>query len=137
MEDKAIDREYSAEELEALSSTARRTIRYYIQLGLVDRPMGETRAARYGWRHLQQLLDIRRFTEEGFSLERVGELMRGEPASAVSATPSVGSISVRSHVQLASGLELVIDPGQAGLESEQLRRLIREILAAHQRITQE
>ncbi|MCC7200908.1 MAG: MerR family transcriptional regulator, partial [Gammaproteobacteria bacterium] len=35
------------------------------------------------------------------------------------------------------GLELVIEPGRAHLTPEQLRRLAREVLAAHARITQE
>ena len=36
-----------------------RTVRYYVQMGLVDRPQGETRAARYGAAHLEQLLLIK------------------------------------------------------------------------------
>ena len=48
-----------------------RTVRYYVQIGLVDRPEGETRAARYGARHLEQLLQIRKWTAAGVSLERI------------------------------------------------------------------
>ena len=50
---------YSLQELATLVELPERTVRYYIQLGLVDRPEGETRAARYGERHLEQLLEIR------------------------------------------------------------------------------
>jgi DNA-binding transcriptional MerR regulator len=125
------ERTYSVDELAALSATPRRTIRYYIQLGLVDRPVGETRAAHYDWRHLRQLLEIRRLTEEGFSLERIGERLRannGANESPVRAS-APGTIQVLSHVHLAPGLELVIDPAAAQLSPEKLRALIREIVA--------
>jgi hypothetical protein len=51
---------------------------YYIQLGLVDRPDGETRAARYGPRHVEQLLQVRKWSDAGVSLERIRELLSGE-----------------------------------------------------------
>jgi DNA-binding transcriptional MerR regulator len=129
------DRRYSADELATLASVPRRTLRYYIQLGLVDRPIGETRAAYYTWQHLHQLLEIRRLTEQGFSLERVQELLasRAEPPVAAAA-PRAGSITVQSHIHLGPGVELVIDPERAGLGPTQLRRFAREALAAWARI---
>jgi DNA-binding transcriptional MerR regulator len=134
-------RQYTAEELESLSQTPRRTIRYYIQLGLVDRPVGETRAAYYTWKHLEQLLRIRRLSEEGFSLERIDALLRagavpGEAGAAAAVAPAPGTVTVRSHVHLAPGLELVIEPERAGMAPETLRRLVRELLAAHARVIQ-
>ncbi len=50
---------YPLAELAVLADLPPRTVRYYVQIGLVDRPEGETRAARYGARHLEQLLQIR------------------------------------------------------------------------------
>jgi DNA-binding transcriptional MerR regulator len=134
MEPTTADRRYSADELVTLAGVPRRTLRYYIQLGLIDRPIGETRAAYYTWQHLRQLLEVRRLTEQGFSLERVQALLaRGdEPPSA--AAPRAGSITVQSHVRLAEGVELVIDPGRARLTPEQLRRFASETLAAYARI---
>jgi DNA-binding transcriptional MerR regulator len=129
------DRRYSADELATLANVPRRTLRYYIQLGLVDRPIGETRAAHYTWAHLHQLLEIRRLTEQGFSLERVQELLdgRAEPPAAA-ASPRAGSITVQSHLHLGPGVELVIEPERAGLSPTQLRRFAREALAAWARI---
>jgi DNA-binding transcriptional MerR regulator len=129
------DRRYSADELATLANVPRRTLRYYIQLGLVDRPIGETRAAHYTWAHLHQLLEIRRLTEQGFSLERVQELLdgRAEPPAAA-ASPRTGSITVQSHLHLGPGVELVIEPERAGLSPTQLRRFAREALAAWARI---
>ena len=41
---------YPLAELVVLADLPPRTVRYYVQIGLVDRPEGETRAARYGAR---------------------------------------------------------------------------------------
>ena len=129
---------YTADDLATHAGIPRRTIRYYIELGLVDRPIGETRAAYYSWQHLQQLLEIRKLTEQGFSLERVGELLaasREPPPAARAVHP--GDIAVKSHVHLAPGLELVIEPGLASLTPDQLRRLARDTLAAYERALKE
>lgn len=130
------DRHYTADDLAALANVPRRTLRYYIQLGLVDRPVGETRAAYYTWQHLRQLLEIRRLTEQGFSLDRVAELLKHglEPPTAAT-TLRAGAISIRSHVYLAEGIEIVIEPGRARLTPEQLRRFARETLATYARLT--
>lgn len=129
---------YTPDELATLAGLNPRTIRYYIQLNLVDPPIGQTRGARYTWLHLGRLLEIRKLTEQGFSLERVRELLvEGGAVPAPAAAPRRGDIEVRSHLHLADGLELVIEPGRAHLTPEQLRRLAREVLAAHARITQE
>jgi hypothetical protein len=37
--------------------------------------------------------------------------------------------------ELADGLELVVEPGQAGLRPEQVRQLFREVLDAYERVT--
>ncbi len=126
---------YTLDQLADLAGVNRRTVRYYIQLGLVDAPLGQTRAAHYTWKHLKQLLEVRGYTEQGFSLERIGVLMRGNdtPPPAAGLTRP-GSITVRSHIHLADGVELIVEPEQAGLTPEQLRRFAREAIAAYARI---
>lgn len=128
-------RQYSADELSALSGTPRRTLRYYIQMGLVDRPIGETRAAHYTWKHLGQLLRIRQYVEAGLSLERIGQLLASEsaPSDVPMPPPAPGSVVVQSHVHVAPGVQLVIDPAQAGLSGEALRALVRAVVAAYQK----
>ena len=128
------DRRYTADELAGLANVPRRTLRYYIQLGLVDRPIGETRAAYYTWQHLKQLLEIRALTEQGFSLERVAELREhGTTPPAATSAPRPGHVSIQSHIHLADGVELVIEPGSAQLDPEQLRGFARDVLAAYER----
>ena len=127
---------YTFDELCTLTELPKRTVRYYIQLGLVDRPEGETRAARYGARHLEQLLAIRKWQRAGLSLERIGELLQGgdQPPPR---PRGAGTVEVWSHLVLADGVELMIEPGRAGLTPEQVRRLTVRVGEAFQRVLEE
>ena len=114
-----------------------RTVRYYVQIGLVDRPQGETRAARYGTLHLEQLLLIKKWTAAGLSLERIRELLRGEQAPVPPRTRASGSGEVRSHLMVADGVDLVIEPGRAGLSPEQVRQFIKGVMAVFAQVSGE
>lgn len=115
-----------------------RTIRYYIQLGLVDRPDGETRAATYGERHLEQLLEIRRFQEGGLTLEQIAELREHGARALEPIRPRLpGTVEVWSRVTLTDGVELHIEPGRAGLSSQAVRSLIKQTLQAFESLQKE
>jgi DNA-binding transcriptional MerR regulator len=109
-------------------------VRYYIQIGLLSGPIGETRAAHYLGEHLSTLLRIKSLSESGISLERIREVLTEveEPLPIRRRKP--GSIDVRSHVLIAEGVELQISPEEADLSPEQTRYLIRAILKAYQDI---
>ena len=119
---------YPLSELCVLVDLPIRTVRYYVQNGLVDRPDGETRAARYGARHLEQLLLIKKWTASGVSLERIRELLHGAPPPVPSRTRPAGSVSVCSHLTVCDGVEVVIDPGRAGLSPEQVRQFVQSVM---------
>ena len=120
---------YQLADLCVLADLPPRTIRYYVQIGMVDRPEGETRAARYGAMHLEQLLLIKKWTAAGLSLDRIRELLRGEPAPVSPRARAIGSVEVRSHLMVADGVDLVIEPGRAGLSPEQVRHFIQGVMA--------
>ena len=126
---------FSMDELAALVELPVRTVRYYIQLGLVDRPEGEKRAARYAARHVEQLLAIRKWTQAGVSLERVRELLSGEAPPVPPRPRGPGTVEVWSHLVVADGVELTLEPGRAGLAPEEVRELMQQTLAAYRRIT--
>lgn len=128
---------FALQELCVLADMPVRTVRYYISLGLVDKPLGETRAARYQTAHLEQLLLIKRWSAQGFGLERIRELLHA-PAEDTAPVRSrrAGDITVRSHLLIADGLELVIDPGRAQLNPEQLRQFARLVMQAHAQVMQ-
>jgi DNA-binding transcriptional MerR regulator len=115
------------DELASLTATTARTVRFYIQQGLVSRPEGAKRGAFYVRRHVEQLLLIRRWTDAGLSLERIRELVAGAPEDPPPVAARPGSVEVWSRVTLADGLEVHLEPGRAGLSPEQLRALVRAI----------
>jgi DNA-binding transcriptional MerR regulator len=122
---------FSLDELCVLTDLAKRTVRYYVQIGLVNRPHGETRAARYDAKHLEQLLLIKKWTAAGVSLERIRDLLQGESAPVPPRPRTPGAIEVCSHVLIADGIELVVDPARAKLSPEQLRQFVKGILQAY------
>jgi len=119
---------YLLSELCALVDLPVRTVRYYVQQGLVDRPEGETRAARYGERQLEQLRLIKRWTAAGLSLDRVRELLSGQDPGAPERPKRRGTLEVVSRLTIDDGVELVIEPSRAGLKPEHVRVLSREVM---------
>ena len=128
------DPSFSLDELCTLVELPRRTVRYYIQVGLVDRPHGETRAARYGPRHVEQLLSIRKWTAAGLSLERIRELLHGAEPPVAPRPRGPGTVEVWSHLVVADGVELTVEPGRAQLSPEALRQFLRDVGAAYARV---
>ncbi len=123
---------FTLDEICTLSDTPKRTVRYYIQIGLVDRPIGETKAAYYVAQHLDQLLKIRQLSDAGISLERIGEVLSGEAPPVPPRQRKPGSVEVRSHLFIAPGVELQISPEEAGLRPEQVRALVRAVMKTYQ-----
>ena len=126
---------FSLDELCTLVELPKRTVRYYIQLGLVDRPVGETRAAHYSSRQLEQLLTIRKWSQAGVSLERIRDLLSGETPAVPPRPRASGTVEVWSHLVVADGIEITLEPGRAGLTTEQARAFFKGVLALHQNIT--
>jgi len=127
---------YQLSELCALVDLPIRTVRYYVQQGLVDRPEGETRAARYGERQLEQLSLIKKWTTAGLSLERVRELLAGQDPGVPERSKRRGTLEVISRLTLADGVELLIEPSRAGLTPEQVRAFSREAMRLFDQISQ-
>ena len=119
---------FGIEELCGLTGVTRRTVRFYTQKGLLDPPEGERRGAYYTRRHLEQLLLIRKWQAAGVSLERIGQLLRGEWVELPPALES-GTVEVWSRVTLRPGLEVHLEPGRLGLTPEETRELIQRLVA--------
>jgi DNA-binding transcriptional MerR regulator len=122
------------DDLVSLVDLPKRTVRYYIQLGLVDRPEGETRAARYGPKQVEQLLAIRKWTAAGVSLERIRELLSGDVPPVPARPRAAGTVEVWSHLVVDDGVEITIEPGRAGLTPEQVREFSAGVMALYRRI---
>ncbi len=132
------DRQFTLDDLCSLADLPKRTVRYYIQIGLLGRPEGAGRGAHYSVRHLDQLLEIRKWRRAGLSLERIRELMGGTGGEGALRPPAPprrkGSVEVWSHVVIDDGVELAIEPKRSGLSPEQVRKLTREVMALYERI---
>lgn len=129
---------YSLDELCALVELPKRTVRYYIQSGLLDRPEGLNRGARYGRQHVERLLFIRKWQQAGLSLERIRALV---DESSDDLPPvrrrGAGTIEVWSHLVIRDGVELHVEPTISGLSPEQLRMFLGRVQAAYDDIEQE
>jgi DNA-binding transcriptional MerR regulator len=110
-----------------------RTIRYYIQLGLVDRHEGDRKHARYNQKHLDQVLQVRAMADQGMPLERIKQLINGI-TTPLPSQKAAGDISVISKVFIAPGVELHIEPQMAGLSPEKLRLFVRSVLSTWEEI---
>jgi DNA-binding transcriptional MerR regulator len=129
------EQQHSISELCILVDMPVRTLRYYVQTGLVDRPDGGTKGAKYGAKHLEQLLLIKKWSASGVSLERIKELLHGEEAPVPAKTRRAGSIYVCSHLLVADGVEIVLEPSRAGLTPEQVREFAKGVMALYASIT--
>lgn len=129
-------KEFSLTELCVLADLPIRTVRYYVQMGLVSRPEGETRAAKYHASHLEQLLLIKKWSNAGVALDRIKALLQGEDAPIPPRPRTAGSIEVCSHVTVCDGIEIVIQPERANLTPEQVREFIRQVLQAYTTLQQ-
>ena len=133
-----ISERFTLDELCSLVDLPRRTVRYYIQQGLVDRPEGEKRGSHYLRRHLDQLLEIQKWQKAGLSLDRIRELLAGTEGEGPLPPPRrkrPGDVEVWSHLLIRDGVELHIEPGQSGLTPEQVRELARGIMALVKKVT--
>src|SRR5690625_3458509 len=53
-----------------------RLVRHYTSNGLLDEPLRSGREARYEYRHLLQLLVVRRLLADGYGMNAIGDLPR-------------------------------------------------------------
>jgi len=128
---------HSLDQLCTLTDTTARTVRFYIQQGLVDRPLGEKRGSHYNHVHLQQLLEISKWKAAGLSLDRIRELLTVANDDSLLPPPKpkvAGSLEVWSHLYIQDGLELTINPERAGLSPEALRHFTKQVMKLAQQL---
>lgn len=128
------DKTYTFEELSTISDVGLRTVRYYIQIGLLDKPIGQTRGAHYTSLHLEKLLRIKQLSEAGISLERIREILNGEKNGIPQNQKQSGQIEVRSHLIVTEGIEIQVSPETAGMSPEELRVFFKRVLETYREI---
>jgi hypothetical protein len=105
-------------DLAGLGGVSRRTVRYYVQEGLLPAPHGVGRGNHYGQEHLDRLLAVKAMQEKGWSLERI----RAEAGPAVRAAADAGptqNVTVPrvpreawTRLEVAPGVEVHVASGR-------------------------
>ncbi|MEO5351463.1 MAG: MerR family transcriptional regulator [Magnetococcus sp. YQC-3] len=125
---------FTLDELCTLTDMPRRTIRFYIQKGLLSGPSSVGRGASYTQGQLETLLTIRKWKQAGLTLERIAELLTGSQSEIPPLSRPPGSVEVWSHVVIDAGIELHINPEHSELPPEKVRQLIALILDGYKTI---
>ncbi len=126
---------FTLDEIAALAELPRRTVRYYIQTGLVDRPEGVGKGAFYTQHHVEQLVLVRKWQLAGLSLDKIGDVLKQQASGPLPPTPRrAGTVEVWSHLVVADGVEVNLEPGRAGLSPEQVRAFFRGVTRLYQQV---
>jgi DNA-binding transcriptional MerR regulator len=99
---------YNIDELAELGGVSRRTVRYYVQEGLLPAPLGVGRGRHYDQAHIDRLLEVKAQQEAGLSLEEI-RARRGTTPGGSTPTPRVSQPLPRTtwrRLTLAPGVEL-------------------------------
>jgi len=134
---------YDIEALAEKAGVTRRTVRFYVQTGLLPPPNGAGRGARYDEGHLRRLLEIGEQKGNGRTLDDI----RGAPAapekpfpsplpplsppSFFEAVPTPRGMDPILRGRAAEGVEVLLDPkilAARGLRAEDVFRRIRRML---------
>jgi len=122
---------YGVEELAERAGVSRRTIRYYVQRGLLPPPLGLGRGNHYTEAHLATLVRVRELQERGVALDDIAsELQRG-PVSEPSPSQVPAATLQTTWTRVAVGDDVEIHVRGRRLSDEQVRRLeatVRKIL---------
>ena len=105
---------YAIGDLADLASVSRRTVRYYVQEGLLPAPFGLGRGNHYGQEHLDRLLRVKAMQEAGRSLDEIKRTLAAgarhdrRAAAAEPATDLAVDRAIWRRLTLAPGVELHI-----------------------------
>ncbi len=106
----------SVGELADRGQVSRRTVRFYVQRGLLPPPHGGGRGSYYDEGHLARLIAIRQLQESGVPLDEValrleGGVLAASPVRAERAEPTAPASETWRRLAIAPGLELMVRDG--------------------------
>ena len=132
-----ISEEYGISELAEAAGLTRRAVRFYVQQGLLQPPLGRGRGRHYDGSHLERLRRIAGLQQAGHSLEAIRRILAGgaaEPVPEPDRRPRVRPVlssGLWTRVELAEGVELHLDATRYRPAVEQLlaiREAVRKAL---------
>jgi DNA-binding transcriptional MerR regulator len=99
---------YAIQDLADLADVSRRTVRYYVQEGLIPAPLGVGRGRHYAQAHLDRLLQVKELQAAGRTLDEIRATLAGGAGTRTAKRATVPSPdrSIWRRVQLAPGIEI-------------------------------
>ena len=101
---------YAIGDLARLGGVSRRTVRYYVQEGLIPPPFGVGRGNHYGAEHLEQILRVKALQEAGRTLDEIREGSADRNVALPGRAREEGPIGIERalwrRLTLAPGVEL-------------------------------
>lgn len=102
---------FNIEYLAQKAGVSRRTVRYYIQRGLLPPPLGQKRGSYYTEAHLERLLLILKLSAKGIPLIRIKTVLESD----VQFEDTISELKVSrtrcERIEICEGIELFARPG--------------------------
>ena len=127
---------YGIDDLARLGGVSRRTVRYYVQEGLLPAPRGLGRGRHYGPEHLERLLRVKSLQQQGLTLEGVRTVLERRSPALPSGVARPVPRNALARLVLVPGVELLVS-AERQLPSENELRELAEWCRAHFRPAQE
>jgi len=125
---------YNIETLGKLTGLNRRTIRYYIQRGILQRPYGGGRGHYYTREHLKRIREIQRLRKQGVPIEKMREIFSTSPSVSGSGHRKIQSTipieeTLWHRITVKDGVEISFREGAlSDDEKEKILSLLTSIL---------
>jgi DNA-binding transcriptional MerR regulator len=97
---------YNIELLVKQSGLTKRTIRYYIQIGLLAPPIGSCRGSYYTELHLNRLEQIKKWSQQGVPLSQIKSIINGDAPSVTVDLEHALCVSQWEKLEICEGVEL-------------------------------
>ena len=126
---------FSIAEMAALGGVSRRTVRYYVQRGLIPAPTGTGRGCHYTQEHLDALVRVRRLQESGLplvdiikgSVDEEKVTVRTPPEAQRSRDSTEPGRSQWIHLKLTEGLELHLRTDLFAVKDPRIARVLEAV----------
>jgi DNA-binding transcriptional MerR regulator len=117
------ERKYGIRELVQASGVSRRTVRYYVQRGLLPPPEGAGRGHFYRTEHLERLLLIKELQGRGLGLAQIRVRLDAGDRTEPERPLPLPEIELATRIRIADGVELILSHGTEPPRPAQVRAL--------------
>jgi len=115
-------KQYGILELVQASGVPRRTIRYYVQRGLLAPPEGAGRGHFYRPSHLERLVRIRELQDKGFGLDEIKTVLE-DPGDTLAEPSPAPEVELITRIGVTEGIDLVVSHGARPPSPTQVRAI--------------